>query len=1422
MSLSLSDIGVGGVVGGLPGDLLGYDESKFAEKITHLTPTEQEAVKRFWRSLVLRSQRAFIEENARQMPGSNGSNGTSTSSSLTRSVRSCNCCPYGYHIDLDFVRYCEALANAKPSEEELQRRDRRRSRKSMEFMLGFESLFGGDWQAESRVQPKLTEAAHESEPDSPHPTTTTVGQSSSHRPRSSSVPRFTYNSLSSSYLAPRAESPYGTASSTCSSLRGGIESDAGVYPSQKYGQYSNGNGNGNGNGFGHARPANSPPETRAFLHEALDEVCSDFERTLERASTKRRKAGAFSYTKGNSLSMDRNNNSLSLSLSLNNGYSSPWESKDTRERRMGHSSWDRYFDVPDSCMAGNRSPRLFQRSNTLPLQQRPSPAEVQYESYVQATVAANAKSPVEQLEQAKAKMKTTPQSPSQPPPPPPRRHHLMATPKATTEQTNGHQATAESPLQSPVSSEAGHTTAEAQALCQIREQMALSLKRLKDLEEQVKVIPDMELELSSLRAEKQRLLRRNEDLLRGQRQTPSPPSPGIKNASPVQFTPQRISPVSLESLGARMRSSSVSPSIIRRDVATQAASKVTATRDVAVGSQLNTRHVGTQQAEAIYSQLELKQKIERALEDGKKQRLRQLISVGTQMYVPQRDQRDTGMQTAPERAVLKHNVAISAKPMTRENFTSCKIDVRSVGSSEHRVTDELCEKCARSKRSVSCGTDEPMETKSKLPQLPGRSNTFSLGEHEQLAIKRKAVGCQTAMAMVHSAASQTATSTVRSTAAQAMPEQQQVATQCGVESTSRQTDTKGLQRLTRTATKTEQLMEPLKRPMTRHTSSNTEPEREPKTESLPKPTAHSACNTEQVHKRDVGCGDIVKPHISIACAANYCDSCKEAIQLLAKDFSQAETTETGHLTSVTKTTTMTMSMSTSTPNATPTPTIRRSTSADSRIPRPKHLTSPSPVRKQFQRQNTYTLPAASTTATATPTKSPKAERKTRLSSLQEKPPILVLDSSPESQSFIKQPSSKQSATSQDLDLSQLGDDELIVREEKRVSISWSRDASPAPLMTSSSSSKSASPEQALTASSDSNVEREISQGARKKSSTPLKSSQSEESQVTVIERKPKKEQEQLEKGNKNENENEETVKMKEERPPTKAQLHQLAQAPTEPRQKTELHKDMKDALKVINDSLLKKLGSKPFSSFSLKTSKATISEHWFRISSTGTSNPQEVEDYLDYFESLSVPLLEYCVNLSDSNGNTAMHYAVSHGNFDVVSILLDSKVCNVNQMNNAGYSCVMLVSLAKLKQAAHRTVVERLFQMADVNIRAKKHCQTALMLAVSHGNGDMVAMLLDAGADINIQDEDGSTALMCAAEHGRVDIVKQLLSQQDCDSLVQDVDGSTAFKIAWQAGHRDVGLMLYVHEQMLRSKLPNRGDPVRKSLPLPVRPKPAK
>lgn len=60
------------------------------------------------------------------------------------------------------------------------------------------------------------------------------------------------------------------------------------------------------------------------------------------------------------------------------------------------------------------------------------------------------------------------------------------------------------------------------------------------------------------------------------------------------------------------------------------------------------------------------------------------------------------------------------------------------------------------------------------------------------------------------------------------------------------------------------------------------------------------------------------------------------------------------------------------------------------------------------------------------------------------------------------------------------------------------------------------------------------------------------------------------------------------------------------------------------------------------------------------------------------------------------------------------------------------------------------------------------MLAVSHGRADMVHLLLEVGANCNIQDFDGSTALMCACEHGHKAIVQMLLSQPGCDANITD------------------------------------------------------
>ncbi|KAM9330686.1 KN motif and ankyrin repeat domain-containing protein 1 [Gastrophryne carolinensis] len=219
----------------------------------------------------------------------------------------------------------------------------------------------------------------------------------------------------------------------------------------------------------------------------------------------------------------------------------------------------------------------------------------------------------------------------------------------------------------------------------------------------------------------------------------------------------------------------------------------------------------------------------------------------------------------------------------------------------------------------------------------------------------------------------------------------------------------------------------------------------------------------------------------------------------------------------------------------------------------------------------------------------------------------------------------------------------------------------------------------------------------------------------------------------------------------------------------------------------------------------TVQNEWFRISSQKTAVPAMVEDYIAAFAELSPAVLRYIINMSDGNGNTALHYCVSHSNFEIVKLLLDADVCNVDHQNKAGYTPIMLAALAAVEAPKHMRVVEELFGCGDVNAKASQAGQTALMLAVSHGRIDMVRALLACGADVNIQDDEGSTALMCASEHGHVEIVKLLLAQSGCNAALEDNDGSSALSIALDAGHKDIAVLLYAHVNF--SKTPSPGTP---------------
>ncbi|XP_055473856.1 KN motif and ankyrin repeat domain-containing protein 3 [Psammomys obesus] len=206
-----------------------------------------------------------------------------------------------------------------------------------------------------------------------------------------------------------------------------------------------------------------------------------------------------------------------------------------------------------------------------------------------------------------------------------------------------------------------------------------------------------------------------------------------------------------------------------------------------------------------------------------------------------------------------------------------------------------------------------------------------------------------------------------------------------------------------------------------------------------------------------------------------------------------------------------------------------------------------------------------------------------------------------------------------------------------------------------------------------------------------------------------------------------------------------------------------------------------------------VAQEWFRVSSQKRSEAEPVAGVLRGVKNLGPELLVHVVNLSDGNGNTALHYSVSHGNLAISSLLLDTGVCDVNHQNRAGYSALMLAALTSVGQEEDMAVVQRLFSMGDVNAKASQTGQTALMLAISHGHQDMVAALLECGADVNVQDADGATALMCASEYGHLDTVQLLLAQPGCDLTILDNEGTSALAIALEAQQEEVAALLHAH-----------------------------
>lgn len=82
---------------------------------------------------------------------------------------------------------------------------------------------------------------------------------------------------------------------------------------------------------------------------------------------------------------------------------------------------------------------------------------------------------------------------------------------------------------------------------------------------------------------------------------------------------------------------------------------------------------------------------------------------------------------------------------------------------------------------------------------------------------------------------------------------------------------------------------------------------------------------------------------------------------------------------------------------------------------------------------------------------------------------------------------------------------------------------------------------------------------------------------------------------------------------------------------------------------------------------------------------------------------------------------------------------------------------------------------ADLNAREPMMQSTPLMTAIVFNSYESARMLIDAGAELNVKNKDGSTALITAAFFGRTEMVKLLLDS-GADKSITNNYGSTALQ----------------------------------------------
>ena len=193
--------------------------------------------------------------------------------------------------------------------------------------------------------------------------------------------------------------------------------------------------------------------------------------------------------------------------------------------------------------------------------------------------------------------------------------------------------------------------------------------------------------------------------------------------------------------------------------------------------------------------------------------------------------------------------------------------------------------------------------------------------------------------------------------------------------------------------------------------------------------------------------------------------------------------------------------------------------------------------------------------------------------------------------------------------------------------------------------------------------------------------------------------------------------------------------------------------------------------------------------------------------------LDLGIDINDTNeaGNTLLHLAAQQNSPEIISWLLstgaDVKAMNKNgetaltiarKLNNENTIKIIqtavesaLLSAATEEPENLAEVAKCLAQNIDVDVISKDG-YTALLSALSLGHENVIGLLLQNGANINIANDNKKTALHLSAGDSNTKTI-ELLLQNKADANLTDDNGDTALHLALSYGQKDISHALLEH-----------------------------